>query len=95
MRLFIRNILFLKKKNYFFIKPKKAMNSLLINHGAENVSYFMGELSNLATSKLNDKLNELNISKLTATEYLDDGSKLRVLITRSKMNLILDYFLLL
>jgi 5-oxoprolinase (ATP-hydrolysing) len=67
------------------------MNTLLVNHGAENVSYFMSELSNLATSKLNEKLDELTIGKLTATEYLDDGSVLNVLITRSDNKLILDF----
>jgi len=73
------------------LEGQKAMNSLLVNHGAENVAYFMGELSNLATSKLDEKLDELNISKLTAQEQLDDGSVLNVLITRSGKKLIIDF----
>ncbi len=61
---------------------KKTMQKLLQTHGKEQILYFMSELSNLATSKLEAKLNELKIKALTATEYLDDDSKLEVTISR-------------
>ena len=67
---------------------QKAMLKLLEAHGSNQVLYFMKELSNLATAKLNAKLDQLNISSLTATEYLDDDSKLTVAITRGdKLNI--------
>ena len=55
-----------------------------MTHGKEQILFFMNELSNLATFKLNAKLDELKINTLTATEYLDDESKLKVSISHKR-----------
>ena len=62
---------------------KKTMQKLLQAHGKEQILFFMNELSNLATFKLNAKLEELKINTLTATEFLDDDSKLEVSISHN------------
>ena len=61
---------------------QKAMLKLLQAHGSKQIMHYMKELSSLATAKLNAKLDDLDISSLTATEHLDDNSKLVVTISR-------------
>ena len=60
---------------------QKTMQKLLQAHGKKQILHFMNELSNLATAKLKAKLDELKITSLTATEYLDDDSILKVSIS--------------
>ncbi|MEN8247950.1 MAG: hydantoinase B/oxoprolinase family protein [Bacteroidota bacterium] len=62
---------------------QNAMTKLLSSHGTATILHFMDELSQLATSKLKQALDDRSITRLEATEYLDDGSKLNVLITRT------------
>jgi 5-oxoprolinase (ATP-hydrolysing) len=60
---------------------QKTMQKLLQAHGKKQMLHFMNELSNLATAKLKTKLDELKITSLSATEYLDDDSMLKVTIS--------------
>jgi 5-oxoprolinase (ATP-hydrolysing) len=65
------------------LEGKKSMIKLAQTYGKDEVLNFMDELSSLATSKLNEKLEKLMINTLSATEFLDDGSKIRVTISRN------------
>jgi len=62
---------------------QKAMAELLNSFGEEQLTRYMKELSNLATSRLSTKLDKLNFTELAAEEHLDDGSKISVTITRN------------
>jgi 5-oxoprolinase (ATP-hydrolysing) len=72
------------------IEGQNAMAGLLQKHGKKSVLHFMRELSNLATDKLKQKLEALQITELKAIEYLDDKSELKVTITRGD-KLVIDF----
>jgi 5-oxoprolinase (ATP-hydrolysing) len=65
------------------LEGKKSMLKLVKTHGKHEILHYMDELGNLATSKLNDKLDTLKINTLTATEFLDDNSEISVTISRN------------
>jgi len=73
------------------IEGQKVMGKLLQVHGKDTIIHFMQLLSEQATTKLQEKLQALNINKLIAKEHLDDGSVINVHLTYHKNRLIIDF----
>jgi 5-oxoprolinase (ATP-hydrolysing) len=70
---------------------EKGLQQLCSAHGKKDVLSHMNALRNYAATLLSQKIRQLKKNSFQAIEYLDDGSRLRVKITRNKNRLKIDF----
>lgn len=69
----------------------EALQTLARTHGTAKVKHYMGALKQLAQRALSDALAALPDGRYEAIEYLDDGSRLRVLVEHEAGRLNIDF----
>lgn len=72
------------------VEGQKALLRYVNQFGAEQVTHYMAALSNLATSRLNERLNSMEEVSWGAEEFLDHGDKIKVKINWQN-RLIVDF----
>jgi 5-oxoprolinase (ATP-hydrolysing) len=70
---------------------EKNLKELCVRFGANTVTAQMTELKNYATELLKQKISTSKKQSFLATEYLDDGSRLKVKISFRGSKLIFDF----
>jgi 5-oxoprolinase (ATP-hydrolysing) len=70
---------------------EQALIDLCERFGAEKVQEYMLNIRKHAAGLFKEKLKTLILTKAKAVEYLDDGSPLRVVISRQKGRLVIDF----
>lgn len=69
----------------------EKLQELLATHTAETVTYYMRKLKKYAEFTLSKSLKKFEDIKLSAIEYLDDGSAIEVKISVTKQKVIFDF----
>ncbi len=70
---------------------EKALQGLCVRYGRHQVALHMNALRQYASALLAKKISQLPRKPMNATEYLDDGSALRVRIVRKGARLHIDF----
>ena len=72
------------------IEGQKSLIKITEQYGLGEVLSYMDQLSSKATRLVEDKFNELEFDELSALEKLDNGSEIKVRITKEK-GIIIDF----
>jgi 5-oxoprolinase (ATP-hydrolysing) len=70
---------------------EQAMITLCEKFGANKVDEYMLRIREHASNLFADKLKALSLTKAKAIQYLDDGSPLKVSMSRNKGKLVIDF----
>ncbi|HEX8530171.1 MAG TPA: hydantoinase B/oxoprolinase family protein, partial [Cytophagales bacterium] len=70
---------------------KAALQDLCRAHGAERVAYFMAGVKRYAADRLRERLAQLPPGEYRAEEFLDDGSRLSVVLHAADGQLRVDF----
>ena len=68
-----------------------ALKKLCRDHGTDQVQHYMNELKNYSAKLMLKKINSLPSKQFRAEEFLDDGAKLKVTISKLNNRLIIDF----
>jgi 5-oxoprolinase (ATP-hydrolysing) len=69
----------------------QALKKLCVDHGAGEVQLYMNELKKYSAKLMSVKIKELPLKQLRAIEFLDDGARLKVAISKKSNRLVIDF----
>lgn len=70
---------------------ESGLKELCQNHGAREISSQMQSLGSYAAAVMRSKISSLSFTNASATELLDDGTKLSIHVRKEKKRLVLDF----